>query len=471
MSKIRKEKWAEAESKTISVPQETVSAIWPIAPWLTRADAKFSVAYIVALTILSFPGFIAARYFETGQPPLLNFTLFLVMGGLCAIGCHWGWRLAAFLAIQTLEITFLLPNGVTLVDLINEGFGSIRSIGIPNLFALVLIVFLYLGAAGHIIWSKAKTPIVLAPLALATVILLLIQLGTKTLPVPLKSFRSDVPALVRVLKYEPELILQKWAVIHHNIIPVPASSELMALHSSINHPVLAIVVESWGVTADRNNQKDWRALASSRKCESGTTTNVKTGLTSFPGYTVQMEVQQLCAASMPEFTSQVGETVCLPRKSQMETYAYHNNGLEFYRRDRLYKQMGFQHTYSTKDMGLNVDPTLPFTAANDEAVSKFITANAKNHPGFHYWMTMDMHSPYDPSRLENKPHPKSVLDKRAVYQTLRNSTLVSIEEMIRELPEYDVYIVGDHAPKFFDLENNAAYDRKVVPYIDIQSCV
>jgi hypothetical protein len=436
----------------------------------TRSSEWVSIGFLfLAMAILSIPGQWFPRLLELDEPPSFQLEIF-VLGIICSIlNTRWYLRFILLFLILFLELIFILPSGVSLGDVFNEGIGSIQSLGRSRIAMVLFITILMLPAICVFCSTRIQnrkersTLIFFCSLAYAT------QIWTSDHLFQVNLFRTSTSQLLRTIIFEPDLLLKKLSLFHTPIQARPHLSLLEAEMGTIDRPTIAITVESLGVDL-RPIQPKLDELIAKRHCSNGHQPNSLQGLSSFPGFTIQMEVQQLCSASMDSFSDRVGRTQCLPRKSKLDSYAYHNNLLSFYRRDILYREMGFKNIYSPSEMGLPRDFSIPFNSANDFAVSSFIIENAKKHPGFHYWMTIDMHSPYSPERRAILDLDESSQSKLKLYDELRTGTLNSIGHMIESLPSYDFFIIGDHAPKFFDSTANAQFDRQHVPFAVIRSC-
>lgn len=422
----------------------------------------------LALTLLSFPGQWLPKLLEIADPPPFQLELF-VIGILCSmLNIRWYLRCVNLFLVILFETLLFLPSGVSIGDVFTEGIESIQSLGQKTIFLALCITILTLPAIYVFCNNRIHGRTAQAAM-LAVFVSFGIQNFLEDQLFQINIYRTLSPQLLRTIIFEPDLILRRLSIFHTPIQQQPHLSLLASKLGNIKNPTVVIVVESLGEDLRPHHSKI-DELITKRHCPNGQNANSEQGLTSFPGFTIQMEIQQLCSAKMNSFSDRIGEAQCLPRQSKLTSYAYHNNSLTFYRRDVLYKEMGFNNIYSPTEMSLQRDLKIPFNSANDSDVSSFIIKNAQDNIGFHYWMTIDMHSPYSPWRRPNHQLEENSESRLRIYEELRAGTLNSIGKMIESLPNYDFFIIGDHAPKFFDSDANSRFDRQHVPFVVIRSC-
>lgn len=430
---------------------------------------KTLVTMFLVATILSVPGYYFGSFFNVNYKGFLSVDIISAIFFAAVLNIAFWGRVLLLAFVFFAELINSLPFGVTIFDFFE---GSIKSIhSASNGFKLSLII----SVAGLLfLWPLAIKPVILVKnLSLRFFLFYIGILATclflfKTFEVSV--FRSPLKSIAAQLVLDQNLLFNKFKPEVRAVKFKNLNSRLYNYISSYNEPTVAIIVESWGISNKNDVSAELKLLQLSRQCAAS---EIEYGNDLFPGYTIQMEVAQLCSASIDSFRFDASRLECLPKITKYKSYAYHNNTLDFYRRNKFYPDIGFSKSFGRSEMGLPPAPSLPFSSATDEQVADFLIKNAKDNTGFHYWMTLDMHSPYDSNRLFSKDYrviSNEEIDRYYVYNSLKSKTFKTLGKMIKELPDYNFFIIGDHAPRFFSPALDSIFDKTKVPFVYIRHC-
>jgi hypothetical protein len=358
-----------------------------------------------------------------------------------------------------LDIIGYGPNGVTLPDIAQEGRLSISTISTSlqlTLFVVPLVSVIGLTALGN------KVKIISKPqLALFVFLIAAIAIAGRYLPSG-KIFRSGTIQSAKILFVEPKLFNIRAGVTVSSAEKIDDFS-LLPRFVDPGKDTLLIMVESLGVPVKESQtflDSFATVIGEGRSC----TTAIQRGTRNSDNFTIQAEFRELCSLKVNGFRPSPLPTECFPRLTPNST-AYHNNSASFYGRNHVYENVGFKKFWSKDNLILSPSPFSPFGGIPDSEMASFIIENSRKNRGFHYWMTLDLHSPYTAGRFEHG----TSLPPADIYLQLRELQGKLFNRMVREMPSYNVLIIGDHPPKFFSA-NDKNYAPATVPYFFIPAC-
>lgn len=425
---------------------------------------RTSLYALLGPVLLSIPGYAVARGFHLNVG-LLSLD---VLAASCLVLRARAPLLRAFafasvIAILLLDLAIFLPPGVSVADVFETGIRSAASIGAWKLLAVCVLTVASIGIGlGALQLAATKSHATLSIAVLGAVITAgIVQAASVTLGfINSKDFRSAGFGAMKLLASDPGSFLVKLSL-REEALASDAKLSSIETDAKSASKLLVILVESWGMPT--HNGKETIAREVSTLLQDSCKRDLRISKISTGNYTIQSEVRQLCSAEMHTFKADVSSLACLPRAVHSPSFAYHNNTLDFYRRNVVYKQMGFHAIYGRAEMALSPGPGIPFDGASDESVASFIQANARSNPGLHYWMTLNMHGPYGAqarrlagSDLEN-------------YWSLRRHTLATLASLVSNLPDYQFIVMGDHSPRFFGGEDTE-FEKNIVPLVTLASC-
>jgi hypothetical protein len=359
----------------------------------------------------------------------------------------------------TLDIIGYGPNGVTLPDIAQEGRLSIDTISTSLqliIFVVPVVAVIGLIALGH----KVKT-VSIPQLALFVLMIAILAIAGRYLPSG-KIFRSGTIQSAKILFIEPKLFNIRAGITLSSAEKIDDFSLLPRFVDPTKDTVL-IMVESLGVPVKESQvflDTFAAVVGEGRSCKSP----VQRGTRNSDNFTIQAEFRELCSLKVNGFRPSPLPTECFPRLTSNST-AYHNNSASFYGRNHVYENVGFKKFWSKDNLTLSPSPFSPFGGIPDSEMAGFIIENSKKNRGFHYWMTLDLHSPYTAGRFEHG----TALPPADIYLQLREQQGKLFNRMVREMPSYHFLIIGDHPPKFFSA-NDKNYAPATVPYFFIPAC-
>lgn len=426
-----------------------------------RLDAVIPLAKICAFIVCaSLPAFAIAQLFGAR----VGFLSFDVIAAAAIVSYsqvtalrRW-LHLSQFLlcCVMLVDLISFLPNGVSIVDAVTTGLGSAAHSDVASeavlLFGVLMAALAYwIARPRHIRIGARQTFLLLAVTAG-----LYVAIVANGMAPP---FRSAAWGIVKTAWLEPSALLIKYSLKTQK----PHEPDQPQVKLMAGRPTLFVMVESWGVPTGARKatlEAEVRELSSATpSCHRES----KYEVIDSANFTIQTEVLRLCGVRMQSFRVDLSDVSCAPAAWGLGVRnAYHNNSLGFYSRRLLYAQTGFEKTYGRQEMRLASGEGIPFNGAADADVSQFIAEMASRYSGLHYWMTLDMHGPYGPSRgVAGSP--------TEVYWSLRRQTMGAILRLIEQLPDYSVVITGDHPPKFFS-PDDAGFLRNKVPYVELGAC-
>ena len=163
-----------------------------------------------------------------------------------------------------------------------------------------------------------------------------------------------------------------------------------------------------------------------------------------------------------------------------QTTAIHNYYGDFYNRDKVFANLGFQRYISMETMvNLQKDGYYP----SDNAFVKYIPKVLENSlkPDFIYAITVEMHGPYSKGILDNAcivsegNYPEEVLNNMNRYVNALQKTDQYLGELFTYFDSLDeplvCFVFGDHQPALELWQNesfiadNPGYDFYQVPYV------
>lgn len=246
------------------------------------------------------------------------------------------------------------------------------------------------------------------------------------------------------------------------------------LVSKSHDRLLLLVVESWG--APLNEEIERALLAPLRRIPA---TAFETGHTKFEGFTIDGELRELCRLSARHFNLrdvEVGFENCLPRRLQAAGYktaAMHGATSMMYDRRHWYPRAGFEEMTFFED---RVWPRrcYSFPGACDldmlPELERFFSQPGKR---FMYWLTLNTHAPYDLRDLRDAPFDCEAYGIGGDTESCRLLKLkadffAGLAQQLRTdaMKGVDVIIVGDHAPKMLNIEEQErTFAMGTVPWV------
>ena len=212
--------------------------------------------------------------------------------------------------------------------------------------------------------------------------------------------------------------------------------------------------------------------------------NVITGIMhsdAFGGYTANIEYEfltQNTTAFMPRgatpyqqyITNDIESLVSKMKNLGYITYGIHPWNKSGYRRDKVYKFLGFDY-YKFREDYNDLEYSLNEYTKDTSAYSKIIEIfenKEKNDKIFSFNVTVQKHSPYD--RLDPAAKTYSDDETMNIYLQNENESDLALEELISYLKDYDEKIIllffGDHQPKTgIDEIVNDEENKYKVPYL------
>ncbi len=239
--------------------------------------------------------------------------------------------------------------------------------------------------------------------------------------------------------------------------------------------VLIVVMESWGVARDPEENRFWQQLWASPSW------SLSAGVLPSVAATVQAEFRELCGL-FPH--SLFIETIpkadkCLPnmlRAQGWRTQAFHGASSRMYRRDHWYPLVGFDYSAFFQQLKNESVKCFNIPGACDYSIAHRVAQTLRDDgKQFTYWLTLNSHTPYSASDLsmpalkDQVCHAIKLEGARCAHAALIHDFMQSLKtELEREpIPGLEVILVGDHGPHFFDAASREQFSAVAVPYIGL----
>ena len=198
--------------------------------------------------------------------------------------------------------------------------------------------------------------------------------------------------------------------------------------------------------------------------------------------TAASEFSSLCAIDTPSFEPFENisrfQRYCLPKilnEHSWNTYTAHANSLDFYNRGEAYPRLGFQHILSLKDFSKLELPSNSIGLLDwpvfDEVVKNIPWENSNN---FLHFVTLQSHSPFDPSNGTKYHLDMSSYFSGSIDQNILNryaNAAYEVDEFMKKSVKllqnislkldvnFILYFYGDHAPP---IRSNLFQDAKLL---------
>jgi hypothetical protein len=240
--------------------------------------------------------------------------------------------------------------------------------------------------------------------------------------------------------------------------------------------VLLVVVESWGLARDPEENLFWQKLWASPSW------SLSVGALPFVGATVQAEFRELCGLFPHSlFIEMIPKAdKCLPnilRAQGWRTQAFHGASSRMYRRDHWYPLVGFEQSTFFQQLKNESVKCTNIPGACDYSIAHRVVQTLRDDgKQFTYWLTLNSHTPYRASDLSNPAikdkvcPPLKLNGARCAHAALIYDFMQSLKtELERDpIPGLEVILVGDHVPHFFDAASRKQFDEGAVPYLGLR---
>jgi hypothetical protein len=256
--------------------------------------------------------------------------------------------------------------------------------------------------------------------------------------------------------------------------------------SASGHNVLLVIVEGLGAYADPAERSH---LSEILQAQAATGRYALTsGTTRFSGSTTGAAARELCGhwGSYLDFLSNQAFD-CLPqrlRQQGFETKSYHGYTRTMFFRHHWYPQIGFHTSAFIEDMTADSPQRVPsrcgsvFKGLCDTEIAAVIHTELKADPQqrkFLYFLTLNTHIPYVPSREDRlgcaKTAPaienRTVCDLTNLWSDL--FTAIATIAADPDLPPTDILIVGDHTTPLWERAARRHFIPGLVDWYRLQS--
>tara|TARA_Y200000002_G_C22677621_1_gene662763 strand:+ start:1118 stop:2095 length:978 start_codon:yes stop_codon:yes gene_type:complete len=199
------------------------------------------------------------------------------------------------------------------------------------------------------------------------------------------------------------------------------------------------------------------------------------------GSTVTAEFRELCGVKFNDYSSDIIDLNCIPRKLKSkgyEVYAAHPYLNGYFNRREWWRKIGFSNTFFMTGIKKDSLPTCSgaYKSLCDDMFFKHVFNNVseRSSPFFLYYLTIEGHLP---TKIHSE---KDYL--KCINQTKTNRTicgnLISNKKFLKsvfstleesKITNTKVYIVGDHVPKSFLLKSKNIYRDNQVQVITLKS--
>lgn len=412
-----------------------------------RPLTHYTIITVLIFIIFSTPGALSRFFFFNSTS--LNISLDIAFLSIL-IGSRTGKRtfwLGIIGGFTLFDLWIFLPPGVTLSNIAHEGLLSVSSIS--GYYIYIAISLLSLIAIYKIPSVRQSKEFVATLFCILTLISLVCWVATGS-----NYLRSATYFAIK----DSNFLFSKINGEFNTLAGKKTNSPVNSIIDGLKHSnLIVIVTESLGLpTANWSSvmEKELATLDSYRNC----THKRSSSVVGTRRFTITSEILYLCSLDVQGFSVDLSNERCTPSLWGAHSYAYHNNNLSFYNRSSFYRDAGFKHVFGKSQMKLDSDSTIPFQAPSDKKVADFIEKNATTHGGIHYWMTIDLHSPYKRSDMPS-------LSPIETYNVIRKRNLETFGEMISKLPNFTFIVTGDHNPKFFSKITSKFQDRTSPLYL------
>ena len=242
---------------------------------------------------------------------------------------------------------------------------------------------------------------------------------------------------------------------------------------SQEYNVAIVVMESWGVLADKDAHNDLIALFQTPALE--VRYEVNSGIIPFRGGTTSGELRELCGV-FTDYLVLNAATIenCLPKQLAQQgfkTTALHGYKQEYYSRHKWYPKLFARALFEdsiTRSDKLCGTQFRGICDADVFATFKREVQSPDSTKRLTYWLTIDAHTPVDMARIREMRETCEQTDFCLVVFFWRE-TLSRIAQLAADpaTPQTRFIIVGDHAPAFVRQSRASRLIKSHVPYVEL----
>ena len=293
-----------------------------------------------------------------------------------------------------------------------------------------------------------------------------------------KNFSSQI---INYVKYIHRKKIESQAGVNFLYYPFhsPNYSQLMSEieKNSQSNKILFIMAESWGYSLNVDINKDILKKIIQNQHDY---VFLKQGKYNFNGFTLQGEQRELCSnkvTGLKQYVPTTGYEKCIPKllkKQGYETFSLHGSSSSLYMRNSWYVRAGLDHQYFKKDFA-HLPICKTFSGKCDTDLMSFIPKKMQDHEKvFFYWITLNTHFPYEDfpinSRIRCKNYQEPSDSQICRYIKSQAHFFDHLAQMLKEpkMKDLDVYIIGDHPPRFGDLNIKQKYFLDQVSWIHLK---
>lgn len=241
--------------------------------------------------------------------------------------------------------------------------------------------------------------------------------------------------------------------------------------------ILFVVAESWGHSLNPQVNQDIL-----QKIQQNQQNYVffQHGKYNFNGFTLQGEQRELCSnkvTGLKQDAPTTGYERCIPnllKKQGYDTFSLHGSSSSLYVRNVWYIRAGLEHQYFKKDF-TDLPLCKTFSGKCDTDLINFIPKHMQDHEKiFFYWMTLNTHFPYEDfpahSRIQCKDYGEADDSQICHYVQAQADFFDHLAQMLKqpEMRGVDVYVIGDHPPRFGDLNIKQKYFLDQVSWMHLK---
>lgn len=259
----------------------------------------------------------------------------------------------------------------------------------------------------------------------------------------------------------------------------PNYSQLMSEieKNSQSNKILFVIAESWGYSLNVDINKDILKKIIQNQQDY---VFFKQGKYNFNGFTLQGEQRELCSnkvTGLKQYAPITGYEKCIPKllkKQGYETFSLHGSSSSLYMRDSWYVRAGLDHQYFKKNFA-DLPICKTFSGKCDTDLMNFIPKHMQDHEKvFFYWMTLNTHFPYEDfpahSRIQCKNYGEADDSQICHYVQAQADFFDHLAQMLKQpaMRGTDVYVIGDHPPRFGDLNIKQKYFLDQVSWMHLK---
>lgn len=242
--------------------------------------------------------------------------------------------------------------------------------------------------------------------------------------------------------------------------------------------VLLVVVESWGVARNPEENQFWLDLWKSPDWQ-----QVISGHLSFRGATLRAEFRELCGF-LPEtlrIDDVPGADKCRPNvlhAQGWQTHAFHGASSKMYRREQWYPTIGFEKASFLQQLLPGSERCANVPGVCDRSIAPRVVDTLRGTGNrFTYWLTLNSHLPYRTSDLSDTRITEELcptlglVGERCAHAALLYDFMQTLKLTLLHdpIPDLQVILVGDHTPRFYEEQPREDFDDAAVPYLVLQT--